>query len=115
MSDSADDVFIRVESVDSTRDYIVYNEDEVSSGSSQSDHVGYIDDDDYDEMSDCVNNDNHNYGSDCISIDLENNNKDYNGEEPNQNDDNNKLKSNSMLAVRMRWYRIVWLSLMKEW
>ena len=90
---SADDVFIGVESVDTTSDNIVYNEDEVSSVSSHSDHVGYIDDDDYDEVNDCINNDNHDYGddSDCISIDLENNDDDYYGEELNQNDDNNNL------------------------
>ena len=52
----------------------------------------YIDDD-YDEVSDCVNNDNHDYGddTDCISIDLKNNDDDYYGEELNQNDDNNNL------------------------
>ena len=35
LGDSANDVFIRVESLHSTSDYIVYNEDEVSSVSSQ--------------------------------------------------------------------------------
>ena len=55
--------------------------------------MGYIDDNDYDEVSDCVNNVNHDYGydGDCISIDLENNAEDYYGEEPNLNDDNNNL------------------------
>ena len=52
MDDSADAVFIRVEIIDSTRDYnyIVYNE-EVSSVNSQSDHAVYIDNNDNDEVS----------------------------------------------------------------